>query len=578
MAWGSPDSRPVQCLLAPRQGARFDSLLAPRQGARFDSLLAPRQGARFDRWWWLAALVLWTCLAAFSCGPTTPEAPPRPRADLRLFVLTDPRGYLEPCGCQQRPLGGLDKLAATLAAGRKDGTPSLLVAAGDLTYGTELHPRDAEMARQQELWRAETLVNVWSALKMSAAAPGPIDFANGAPAREALRSKFPWLVENLSDAEGKPLAGLSRSTVLQAGAVKVGLFGLLAPRAGLALPEGARLDADLKAVAEKTSAALRAQGAKLVVALMVGERREARALAGHGPDVIVMGGLGADDAALPAVHEGTLLLHAGMQGQRVVAVDLELDASGAWHDASRWTLEAAKASLKQESSELAARIAAWEKEPGVKADDLATQRARLAQLEAEAKREEAPRYEGRWFSAALTDLAPEVKGDPAIAAQLDAHDKRVNEANAKVYVAPAPAPEGAPHYTGSEACKGCHEAAYAWWRSTKHGHAYATLVDRNKQFDLSCVGCHVVGYNKPGGSTVTHVENLKDVGCESCHGPGSQHNAEPEEKGLIARYTPEKVCVTCHNHEHSARFTYAAFRSLLIVPGHGQPVASAGTR
>ena len=87
------------------------------------------------------------------------------------------------------------------------------------------------------------------------------------------------------------------------------------------------------------------------------------------------------------------------------------------------------------------------------------------------------------------------------------------------------------------------------------------------------MGCHVVGYNQPGGSTVTHVENLKDVGCENCHGPGSPHVAEPDKTGLTLRDTPESVCVGCHTHEHSDRFVYDAFKSLLRVPGHGVPLA-----
>ena len=60
---------------------------------------------------------------------------------------------------------------------------------------------------------------------------------------------------------------------------------------------------------------------------------------------------------------------------------------------------------------------------------------------------------------------------------------------------------------GSEACQSCHAEAYAWWKSTKHGRAYATLENVHKEFNLSCVGCHVTGYNQPGGSTVTHVAN-----------------------------------------------------------------------
>jgi hypothetical protein len=79
----------------------------------------------------------------------------------------------------------------------------------------------------------------------------------------------------------------------------------------------------------------------------------------------------------------------------------------------------------------------------------------------------------------------------------------------------------------------------------------------------------VTAYNQPGGSTVTHHEGLVDVGCETCHGPGSAHSADA---GVpVARVdVPETVCVQCHNHEHSDRFHYPTYRRLLIAPGHGQ--------
>jgi hypothetical protein len=267
-----------------------------------------------------------------------------------------------------------------------------------------------------------------------------------------------------------------------------------------------------------------------------------------------------------------VLVHAGYQGQRLLTLDLELDASGEWHDASRWTIDAARKGLEEEIKSLAEKVKSWEKDKKVNPSDLEAQRARLKELEGQAKAKVTPSYSGRWFSAAALDVAPEVQADKTIGAQLDAHDKRVNQANAQIYVKPQPVAEGQPRYVGSESCKGCHEPAYEWWRNTKHGRAYNTLVERNKQFDLSCVGCHVVGYNKPGGSTVTHVENLKDVGCESCHGPGEFHNKEPEKPGLVVTMTPESVCVSCHNHEHSARFMYEAFRTMLKVPGHGEPL------
>jgi hypothetical protein len=294
-------------------------------------------------------------------------------------------------------------------------------------------------------------------------------------------------------------------------------------------------------------------------------------------DVVVMGGVDLEQPLPPAVHDGTVLVHAGRQGQRLVQLELELDAQGEPHDVGAWSQREAQKDLREKSAELRARIASWEQAKNVADKDLAVQRERLAEMERALTNTPAPKYEGRWFSAEVSELSPEVPGEAKIAALLDAYDQRVNEHNRTSLAdrLPVPAPEGAPHYAGSESCKSCHEAAYKWWRTTKHGNAYATLEKRHKEFDLSCVGCHVTGYNQPGGSTVTHVEDLKDVGCENCHGPGSQHNAQPDKAGLVVTDTPEKVCASCHTHEHSDRFMYEAFKSMLTAPGHGLPVLKA---
>jgi 2',3'-cyclic-nucleotide 2'-phosphodiesterase (5'-nucleotidase family) len=527
------------------------------------------------------ALVLF-CLALLACsglrcsGETTKPAAPKPRPDLRLLLLTDPKGYLEPCGCQQRPLGGVDKLATLVAKARRDGVPTLLLAAGDLAFGMELSPEDAASAATQEAWRAETLVQIWGQIGLQAAAPGKLDLLQPPALLTPLITKggFPWLIDNLTSEASAAALGSARSRVVDASGVKVGVLGLVAPDPTLRLPEGAQLEPALPDVAARSAQSLREQGAKLVVVLLSGDRRTARSLAGHGVDVVVMGGVDLEQPLPPAVHEGTLLVHAGRQGQRLVQLELELDAQGELHDVGGWARREAQRDLREKASELRARIASWEQAKNVADKDLAVQRERLAEMERELADSPAPKYEGRWFSAEVSELSPEVPSDPKIAALVDAYDQRVNEHNRTSLAdrVPAPTAEGSPHFVGSEACQSCHEPAYTWWLKTKHGRAYATLQNVHKEFNLSCVGCHVTGYNQPGGSTVTHVEKLRDVGCENCHGAGSAHAASPKELKL-PRDTPEKVCASCHTHEHSDRFVYEAFKTLLTAPGHGLPVA-----
>ena len=109
-------------------------------------------------------------------------------------------------------------------------------------------------------------------------------------------------------------------------------------------------------------------------------------------------------------------------------------------------------------------------------------------------------------------------------------------------------------YVGTEICAGCHDDAYKVWKKTSHAHAYDTLVTKAmdpklRQFDGECVACHTVGFkhhtgyfDPPPGATAKQIEkhNLKllDVGCESCHGPGSEHANNPINKELYRFLNP----------------------------------------
>jgi 2',3'-cyclic-nucleotide 2'-phosphodiesterase (5'-nucleotidase family) len=524
----------------------------------------------------LLSLALFAC-SGLRCSGEPPERAAevkKPRPDLRLLLLTDPKGYLEPCGCQQRPLGGVDKLARVVGQLRAEGVPTLMLAAGDLFFGTEVRPEDESSFLAQANWGAETLLAAWGRLGLDAATPGKLDFNQKAETVDMLlaASKFPWLVDNLS---GDRTAKIARGQVFNVAGRKIGVLGVLGPDPTLRLAPNQVLDSDLTKIARESIAVLRAQGATFVVALVSGDRRAAREVEAAHPDVVLMGGLDLELPLPPALHGKTVLMHAGRQGQRVVQLDLSL-ATGEPHDESTWTRREAQQGLRQQAAALREKIAAWEKAKAAE-KDLATQRARLAEMDRTLAEKPSPNYTGRWFSAEVHELGPEIGGDPEIAQAMDRYDQKVNEHNRTSLAdrLPPPAKEGSPHYVGSDTCKSCHEPAYTWWRNTKHGRAYETLEKVHKEFNLSCVACHVTGYNQPGGSTVTHVENLKDVGCENCHGAGSQHVQEPAHKGLVARDTNEATCTGCHTHEHSDRFVYEAFKTLLVAPGHGLPAAKA---
>jgi predicted CXXCH cytochrome family protein len=111
-------------------------------------------------------------------------------------------------------------------------------------------------------------------------------------------------------------------------------------------------------------------------------------------------------------------------------------------------------------------------------------------------------------------------------------------------------------FAGETVCASCHEPEARQWRTTSHAFAYKTLLDRHRHFHPRCVGCHVLGFGQPGGFEIGAAEtHLQNVQCESCHGPGALHAADPG-KGHIRREVGPEVCLGCHDAAHSDAFDY----------------------
>ncbi len=131
-------------------------------------------------------------------------------------------------------------------------------------------------------------------------------------------------------------------------------------------------------------------------------------------------------------------------------------------------------------------------------------------------------------------------------------------------------------YAGSASCAACHPGAARAWHESGHGRAWATLVEFKADADPNCIGCHSVGFGAPGGyRRAFNGTKLTDVGCESCHGPGSQHIAQRQTGGEVtAHFRPLGAgdCVRCHHGEFSRPFDYAQFWPLIR---HGKERASA---
>jgi len=124
-------------------------------------------------------------------------------------------------------------------------------------------------------------------------------------------------------------------------------------------------------------------------------------------------------------------------------------------------------------------------------------------------------------------------------------------------VAPAAAAPAEPTYVGSERCAGCHDQAFAVWAKSGHARAMQTLVSNQQDFNPKCLPCHTIGYQKKSGYVdPKSTPTLVNVGCESCHGPGSRH-LEQMDKGFGR--TDTGACVSCHTRENSPDFVPAEY-------------------
>lgn len=171
-------------------------------------------------------------------------------------------------------------------------------------------------------------------------------------------------------------------------------------------------------------------------------------------------------------------------------------------------------------------------------------------------------------------------------------------------------------YIGSSKCKSCHKKAETgdqWnkWLDGPHAGAFETLksdaalkIGKEKGLETTpdkapeCVVCHTTGFEKGGYAIMDEdfwaqktskgkptkevklMEALKGVGCENCHGPGSEYKGRKVMQGIsdgsidgasVGLWTPdEKTCTGCHN-EKSPSFKGFNFEEMYKKIAHPNP-------
>lgn len=437
-----------------------------------------------------------------------------------LLFTTRLQGYVEPCGCTSDPLGGLSRLAGLV----KQYPDATFVDAGDMLFD----PKQNNSCVDQE--KISLLISTLKNLSLTGTVLSPFD-------------NLELLTQNQL-----PVLGSDGLAYVQ-----------LAPNLKIAIVQLPREQLD-----------------KLELL--------------SGVDLIIWGQAPAD-ILLPPFKlnaSGPYVLSAGSQGQYLGVVQFfNLDAK----TKEPLQLDTRKQDRDRELELIQKRIEALKTRPQ---NDFLASRIKLAEQEIiNLKKAQDKPLKGAYLRFKAIPIKRNLKPDPEIAEKLKTYEKNLPErlAACENNLECPKLKLGEASYVGAETCKTCHAPAYEFWkkalvkvqaktetgqvmeRISGHSIAWKTLQDKNKILDRNCIGCHSVGFMKPGGyCKAQDVDFRKNVQCESCHGPGSLH-AVKGDKTKIQRAVPESQCRSCHHVPHiptEQSFVYQDKLKVILGPGHGE--------
>ena len=451
----------------------------------------------------------------------------------------------------------------------------LALDSGALLFKEEKLPPDQ---REQLMVTAQGIVAAYNTMSFAAVGVARQDLAAGLPFLLAAQKKanFPWLSANLLNrSDHKPW--LKPHTLLTAGGLRIAVIGLTAQGSDSIFTEKDNaVIAPWEEVLPKEIAQLRGR-AEMTILLSSYPPAINRKIAEAHPEIhlILQGGNSLGNIPPERVNN-TLITQVEAQGKSVGILEVHWNAQN-----KRWEEPGAKNLLtdkKNEMDRLGWQInryrrhgepeQAFKDQPEVLEaynDLLARQKLleeEIVRLTAEQKAREARSQKLSSYSFHFEAMRKELPDNPAVRAIVDGTTSEVNRigkaaVKAKISESTAQQPTGSSGaYVGSSACTSCHAPQFAKWRGTQHATAYDTLEAKGQQFNVQCLPCHITGSAaQTGQEMLALAHDLHQVGCESCHGPGRLHTAQPK----VAK--PDRpvmaICLRCHKGEHDDKFNFA---------------------
>lgn len=148
-------------------------------------------------------------------------------------------------------------------------------------------------------------------------------------------------------------------------------------------------------------------------------------------------------------------------------------------------------------------------------------------------------------------------------------------------------PRQSPRFIGSDACRACHEsrasgAVQIDWQQGPHAGAYRSLSGEAAREAIArapggrgdCLPCHSTIAAEPAGPDLARIQT-EGVGCERCHGPGSEYSQSVvmRQPGAMLLYGGATGslddCTSCHRTSAEDSGPVCPVDSSLMAPSTG---------
>jgi hypothetical protein len=423
-------------------------------------------------------------------------------------------------------------------------------------------PREIEQRRLKAQLLAEAAGAKFLAFDAMTVGDGDLAFGVDFLREMAEQHGLPYVSANVRTMQGDAI--FPSYLVLERGGKRIGITGLLSESHSLGQ---ALVDPAIEAGAKVVRALRDEEKVDLVIVLSHLGLTEDKKLAAAVPDIdLIFGGHSRRHQETPAIVGDTAIFQAGSRGKNLGEAALLLRSARGWaNPGAKPLIERQRALIEKQVERFRSRLTDAQDETSrkriervlrfnekklvalvVPPDDDGT-RSLIAARKIDMNRA----IVDETAMAALVDATLEKLG-PALAAEAEARGKRGAQESARV--------KTMGDWVGANACRSCHQTQFEDWRTTPHARAYVTLLRERRQNDLDCWSCHVTGAEQPGGpQSPLEVGFLRNVQCESCHGPGRKHLEDPAEVDMV-RNPGEAHCKGCHSDEQTeGRFVFADY-------------------